>query len=158
MCDEIMLWIYKILRDWNRALEQKYNTEELREKNKDSWFRYDESYADMKSFRQVLKIRGGDKDMIRSVYHIMNCCLVREYIEANDKYMDLSIGKAPWPLGIAMLSITVKRNAPKVSHVLNDELSRKWMQSIKRFITISSEMYPSIDDYKKVGYSVRTTI
>jgi len=72
--------------------------------------------------------------------------------------MDLSIGKAPWPLGIAMLSITVKRNAPKVSHVLNDEVTRKWMQSIKRIITISSEMYPSADDYKKVGYSIKPTI
>lgn len=30
MCDEIFLWIHKILRDWNRALQQKYNTEELR--------------------------------------------------------------------------------------------------------------------------------
>ncbi len=27
MCDEIFLWIHKILRDWHRALEQKYNTE-----------------------------------------------------------------------------------------------------------------------------------
>ena len=112
----------------------------------------------MKSFMMVLKSRGGDKEMIRSVYNIINCCLVREYIQANDKYMDLSIGKAPWPLGIAMLSITVKRNAPKVSHVLNDELSRKWMQTIKRFITVSIEMYPSAQDFKRVGYSIRPTI
>lgn len=74
--------------------------------------------------------------MIRSVYYIMNCCLIREYITANDRYIDLSIGNAPWPLGIAMLSITVRRNSPKVSHVLSDELTRKWMQSIKRFITV----------------------
>lgn len=83
--------------------------------------------------------------MIRSIYHIMNCCLVREYIQANDKYIDLSIGNAPWPMGIAMLSITVKRNAPKVSHVLDEEMTRKWMQSLKRFITVSQELYPSHD-------------
>ena len=58
--------------------------------------------------------------MIKAVYYIMNCCLIREYITANDRYIDLSIGNAPWPLGVAMLSITVRRNAPKVSHVLND--------------------------------------
>jgi len=67
-----------------------------------------------------LKKRGGDKDMIRSIYHIMNCCLVREYILANDKYIDLSVGNAPWPMGVAMLSITVRRNAVKVSHVLDE--------------------------------------
>lgn len=88
----------------------------------------------------------------------MNCCLVREYIQANDKYIELSIGNAPWPLGVANLSITVRKNGPKVSHVLNDELSRRWMQTIKRLITVSQEMYPSHDDYKKVGYSVKSTI
>jgi pre-mRNA-splicing factor 18 len=88
----------------------------------------------------------------------MNCCLVREYIQANDKYIDLSIGNAPWPMGIAMLSITVKRNAPKVSHVLDEEMSRKWMQTIKRFISVSQELYPSHDDNKKVGYSIKTAI
>ncbi len=120
MCDEIMLWTHKILRDWNQALQLKYNSEQLREKHKESWLRYEQSVLDMKSFSSVLKWRGGDKDMIRSIYYIMNCCLVREYIQANDKYIDLSVGNAPWPLGIAMLSITVKRNSPKVSHVLND--------------------------------------
>jgi hypothetical protein len=41
MCDEIFLWVHKILRDWNRALEQKYNTEELREKYHQNWARYE---------------------------------------------------------------------------------------------------------------------
>jgi hypothetical protein len=53
-----------------------------------------------------------------------------------------------------MLSITVKRNGPKVSHVLNNEASRIWMQAIKRLISVCQEMYPSHDDYKRVGYSV----
>ena len=158
MCDEIFLWVQKILRDWNRALEQKYNNQELREKYRENWARYDESAVDIRSFLHVLRNRGGDKDMIRSIYHIMNCCLVRQYIQANDKYIDLSIGNAPWPMGVAMLSITVRRNAPKVSHVLDQEMSRKWMQTLKRFISVSQELYPSHDDAKKVGYSIKTVI
>ena len=71
---------------------------------------------------------------------------------------DLSIGNAPWPLGVAMLSITVRRNTPKVAHVLNDELTRKWMQSIKRLISVSQEIFPSKEDYNKVGYSVKGVI
>jgi pre-mRNA-splicing factor 18 len=67
-----------------------------------------------------LKQKAGDKDMIISTYHIMNCCLVREFIQAHDKYIELSIGTAPWPMGVAMLGITVKRNALRLSHVLND--------------------------------------
>lgn len=40
MCDQIFLWFHKILRDWNRALEQKYNSEQLRQNNQESWARY----------------------------------------------------------------------------------------------------------------------
>jgi hypothetical protein len=40
-------------------------------------------------------------------------------------------------MGVAMLNLTIKRNGPKVSHVLDDPISRKWMQVIKRFISIS---------------------
>jgi pre-mRNA-splicing factor 18 len=49
----------------------------LREKYHQNWARYDESTADIRSLLHVLRNRGGDKDMIRSIYHIMNCCLVR---------------------------------------------------------------------------------
>ena len=88
----------------------------------------------------------------------MNCCLVREYIQANDKYMDLSIGNAPWPMGIAMLSLTIRRNAPKVCHVLDEEMSRRWMLAIKRCISVSQELYPNIDENKRVGYSIKSVI
>jgi pre-mRNA-splicing factor 18 len=81
---------------------------------------YEHTMSELKSFLKVLQHRGGDKNMILSIYHIMNCCLVREYVQANDKYIQLSIGNAPWPMGIAMLSITVKRNEDKLTHVLND--------------------------------------
>lgn len=75
--------------------------------------------------------------MVTSVYHIMNNCLIRDYIAANDRYILLSIGNAPWPMGEAMLSLTVKRNAQRLSHVLTDTVTRKWMQAVKRLITVS---------------------
>jgi hypothetical protein len=76
VCDEIYLWGHKILRDWSQALEQKYNSEELR-KTHDSFIRYQDTVDELKSFFHVLKKRVGDRDMIISIYHIMNCCLIR---------------------------------------------------------------------------------
>ncbi len=66
---------------------------------------------EMRSFFPVLKQKNGDREMIESIYYIMNCCLIREYVEANTRYIELSIGNAPWPMGVAMLGITVKKNA-----------------------------------------------
>jgi pre-mRNA-splicing factor 18 len=67
----------------------------------------------------------------------MNNAVIRDYTTANDKYIELSIGNAPWPMGVCMLGITVKRNAQRLAHILNDEMSRKWTQAIKRLLTIS---------------------
>jgi hypothetical protein len=49
----------------------------------------------------------------------------------------MSIGNAPWPMGAIMLGITVRKNTPRLAHVLNDPISRRWTQSIKRLITVS---------------------
>jgi hypothetical protein len=38
--------------------------------------------------------------------------------------------------------------------VLDNEITRKWMQGIKRLITVSQELYPNKDRLKMVGYTV----
>lgn len=158
VCDQVYLWINKVLSDWHQRLDLKYTTEEQKNNSHVNYTRYQESQEELKGLLVVLKKKGGDHDMITSVYHIMNCCLVREYIKANDKYIDLSIGKAPWPMGVAMLSITVKRNAQKLSHVLTNQMTRRWMQAIKRLISVSQELYPNQDKTKMAGYSVNSML
>ena len=96
--------------------------------------------------------------MIKSIYFIMNCCLIREYIQANDRYIELSIGNAPWPMGEAMLGIKVRRNIEKLTYVLDSEMTRKWMQGIKRLMSISQELFPNEDKEKMVAYTVHSLI
>ena len=112
ICDEVYLWITKILRDWGSEIENQYHDQMIRmnTSTKRIFDISEETASDFKGFEKVLKKRSGDKEMVTSIYHIMNCCLVRENIEANDKYIQLSIGNAPWPMGVAMLGITVKKN------------------------------------------------
>lgn len=83
----------------------------------------------------------------------------RQYQRANDSYLRLSIGNAPWPIGVTMVGcvfifrryhhlIPIKRFASihersarekistdQVAHVLNDEVSRKYIQSLKRSVS-----------------------
>ena len=139
-------------------LDQKYNADEKKGKGGPSFARYQETVYDLKGLLVVLRKRGGDKEMLTSIYQIMNSCLLRQYIQANDKYLELSIGNAPWPMGVAMLGITVKKNIQRVSHVLTEETTRKWMQAIKRVISVCQEMYPPTEIGKIVGYSVNSIL
>lgn len=81
---------------------------------------------------------------------------MRQYQRANDSYLRLSIGNAPWPIGVTMVgcaeilfatsltyiavasiherSAREKISSDQVAHVLNDEVSRKYIQSLKRYV------------------------
>ena len=66
----------------------------------------------------------------------------RSYVQANDAYLRLSIGNAPWPIGVTMVGIHERSAREKifsnsVAHVLNDEVSRKYIQSLKRRVPAS---------------------
>ena len=57
----------------------------------------------------------------------------REYIKANDAYLRMSIGNAPWPIGVTNVGIHSRTGREKISshniaHVLNDEMQRKYIQ------------------------------
>jgi len=80
----------------------------------------------------------------------------REYMNANDAYLRLSIGNAPWPIGVTMVGIHERSAREKifsaqVAHVLNDESTRKWIQSIKRLMTFCQSKYPPKDNSQLMG-------
>ena len=59
--------------------------------------------------------------------------LEREYVKANDIYLQMAIGNAPWPIGVMMVGIHARTGrekifAQQIAHVLNDETQRKYIQ------------------------------
>ena len=90
--------------------------------------------------------------MIKICSHIQK----REYVSANDVYLQLAIGNAPWPIGVTMVGIHERSareriSSPQTAHVLNDEASRKWLQAIKRIITFSQTKYPPATGSQLMG-------
>ena len=75
-------------------------------------------------------------DIIYAVfYHILLLYLMFEFTfsQANDAYLEMAIGNAPWPIGVTMVGIHARTGREKISarnvaHVLNDETQRKYIQ------------------------------
>jgi pre-mRNA-splicing factor 18 len=68
---------------------------------------------------------------------------------AMDQYIKLAIGNAPWPIGVTMVGIHKHSAHEKiyinsVAHIMNDETTRKYLQSIKRLMTLCQRRYPSM--------------
>lgn len=110
----------------------------------------------LKPFFRLLKRDELAGDILAHLVDIVSCLQDREYVRANDTYLRLSIGNAPWPIGVTMVGIHErsaheKITSTSVAHVLNDEVSRKWIQSIKRLMTFCQKRYPPSDLSKAMG-------
>ncbi|SGY83787.1 BQ5605_C009g05655 [Microbotryum silenes-dioicae] len=89
-------------------------------------------------------------DVLQAIAEITYNMQIREYLRANDAYLRLSIGNAPWPIGVTMVGIHERSGREKifsnnVAHVLNDETSRKYIQSLKRLLTFAQTVRPPSD-------------
>ena len=62
-------------------------------------------------------------------------------------WLVLTIGNAAWPIGVTSVGIHERAAREKiydnkVGHVLNDEVSRKYIQAVKRLLTFSQTVRP----------------
>lgn len=117
--------------------------------------RQTESY--LKPLLRKLKNKKTPQDILGALTTIIMNLLEREYVKANDSYLQMAIGNAPWPIGVTMVGIHARTGREKifaqnVAHVLNDETQRKYIQGLKRLMTFCQKKFPA-DPSKSVEYN-----
>uniref|UniRef100_A0A7N8XZB1 Pre-mRNA-splicing factor 18 n=1 Tax=Mastacembelus armatus TaxID=205130 RepID=A0A7N8XZB1_9TELE len=88
---------------------------------------------------------------------ILSVLTTLHFYQANDAYLQMAIGNAPWPIGVTMVGIHARTGREKifskhVAHVLNDETQRKYIQGLKRLMTICQKHFTT-DPSKCVEYN-----
>lgn len=88
-------------------------------------------------------------DIRQALLVVVECCMKRDYLAAMDQYIKLAIGNAPWPIGVTMVGIHERSAREKiytnsVAHIMNDETTRKYLQSVKRLMTLCQRRYPAM--------------
>ncbi|RGP77858.1 pre-mrna-splicing factor 18 [Fusarium longipes] len=97
-----------------------------------------------------------DDDILKPVVEIVQALQERRYVDANDGYLRLSIGNAAWPIGVTMVGIHERSAREKLhnsekGHVMGDEVTRKYLQSIKRCLTFAQVRWPPTDMRQLMG-------
>ncbi|KAF5235652.1 hypothetical protein FAUST_6937 [Fusarium austroamericanum] len=97
-----------------------------------------------------------DDDILKPVIEIVQALQERRYVDANDGYLRLSIGNAAWPIGVTMVGIHERSAREKLhdgekGHVMGDEVTRKYLQSIKRCLTFAQVRWPPTDLRQLMG-------
>ncbi|KAK3295912.1 Prp18 domain-containing protein [Chaetomium fimeti] len=143
-----------ILREWELALAREDNAET---------FAGQAAHSAMISSKETMrplfrKFEQGDLDesILEAVIEIVKAAQERRYVDANDGYLRLSIGKAAWPIGVTMVGIHERSAREKLhggerGHIMGSEVTRKYLQSIKRCLTFAQVRWPSEDVRQLMG-------
>ncbi|KAI8886736.1 Prp18-domain-containing protein [Backusella circina FSU 941] len=149
--DRLYLQIYAYfsysLEEWEEAMLARPEEEKRSGAGKKAAVMQKQTTEYIKPLMRQLKKRTLEPDILARVAEIASRMQNRLYRDAQDAYLQLSIGNAPWPIGVTMVGIHERSAREKifssqVAHVLNDETSRKWIQSVKRLMTFIQSKYP----------------
>ncbi|KAJ9048786.1 hypothetical protein DSO57_1031349 [Entomophthora muscae] len=152
----IYVFFKRALREWESDLDIRSEDVKRSQQGKTNAAIQIQAADYMRPFFRQLKKKTLDSDVLALIAEICIRLQEREYLKANDAYLRLSIGNAPWPIGVTMVGIhersgREKIHSAQIAHVLNDETQRKWIQSIKRLMTFLQNKYPPSDLSKCVG-------
>lgn len=104
---------------------------------------------------KMCKTRRLEPGIMAHILNIITCCEQGEFVKANDAYIDVAIGRAAWPIGVTMVGIHARSGREKigssnVAHVMNNELQRKYLTSVKRLMSYCQKKRADVDPSKKV--------
>jgi pre-mRNA-splicing factor 18 len=143
-----------VLREWELALAREDNAET---------FAGQAAHHAMISSKETMrplfrKFEQGDLDesILEAIVEIVKAAQERRYVDANDGYLRLSIGKAAWPIGVTMVGIHERSAREKLhggerGHIMGSEVTRKYLQSIKRCLTFAQVRWPPEDVRQLMG-------
>ncbi|KAH8581988.1 PRP18 domain [Cryptosporidium sp. chipmunk genotype I] len=152
----ILRWIDTQLKEWEKLLKCRKKVESQTEKGMQDSAQYYQTKRDIQPLVNSLEASDGkvDKEVLDKLFEIVTFCNQRDYNKAQDKYIELAIGNAPWPMGVTMVGIHERAGRTKIfsshiAHVLNDETTRKYIQMFKRLVTHCESKRPSREQQKK---------
>ena len=116
-----------------------------------------EARSDLQPLLAQLKEQTLSLNVLVLIGEMIYAMQMRDYVKANDAYLRLAIGNAPWPIGVNSVIIHERTSQSRISsnqvaHVLNDEVGRKWIQMLKRLITYCQKIRPPNDRSKLVSF------
>ncbi|KAI9850935.1 MAG: mRNA splicing protein prp18 [Thelocarpon superellum] len=142
-----------VLKEWEAALDQRPANVKDSHQGKAAYHAMTQAKEDMRPlFRRLER---GELEVLEPVVEIVKAAQERRYVDANDGYLQLSIGKAAWPIGVTMVGIHERSAREKLheseAHIMSDDVTRRFLQSIKRCLSFAQTRWPPDDLLQLMG-------
>ncbi|XP_074569330.1 LOW QUALITY PROTEIN: uncharacterized protein LOC141825964 [Curcuma longa] len=155
--DKILVFFKRLLNEWNQELDEMPEAEKRTAKGKSMVATFKQCARYLNPLFKFCRKKELPSDIRQALLVVVKCCMKRDYLAAMDQYIKMAIGNAPWPIGVTMVGIHERSAREKiytnsVAHVMNDETTRKYLQSVKRLMTFCQRRYPA-DPSKSVEFN-----
>ena len=125
---------------WGHELNSRQEEEKMTVKGRMDGATFKQTMGYLKPLLKMLRKGTLSEDIRDSLSNMVRNIMQRDYIKANERYMEMAIGNAPWPIGVTNAGIHARPGRERifskhVAHVLNDESQRKYIQGLKRLMT-----------------------
>ena len=121
--------------------------------------RYHLQLSYFKPLFQHLERRDLNEEIKVGLWEIVEAARNRNYQQANQLYLNLSIGTAPWPIGVTSVGIHERSAREKISfswngeaHIMNDEATRKYLQALQQLLRHVQRLFPT-DPSRSMDFS-----
>lgn len=111
----ISLFFKRLVKEWGAHLDGQHEAEKKSSQGRMSLVLFKQSKESLSSFFKQLKKDRLAKDILENITRICNHMQNREYVKANDVYLRLAIGNAPWPIGVTNVGIHERSARERIS-------------------------------------------
>ncbi|KAL9010288.1 MAG: hypothetical protein Q9180_009311 [Flavoplaca navasiana] len=147
-----------LLKEWSNALFARSEAVKQSFQGKAAFGAMQQSLTNLRPLFQKMESQTLEESILEPVLEIVRAAQERRYVDANDGYLRLSIGKAAWPIGVTMVGIHERSAREKLhesdkgqAHIMSDEVTRKFLQSIKRCLSFAQTRWPPEDQGQLMG-------
>jgi pre-mRNA-splicing factor 18 len=131
-----------LLKQWEDDLVNRLDEEKRSVAGRNETNTYKQCKDYIRPLFKLCKKRQLEESIVSHLVKIIDFCEQEEFVKANDVYLDLTIGRAAWPIGVTSVGIHSRTGREKiasnnVAHVMNSELQRKYLTSVKRLMTFA---------------------
>eukprot|EP00916_Digyalum_oweni_P004069 GHVL01007236.1.p1 GENE.GHVL01007236.1~~GHVL01007236.1.p1 ORF type:complete len:348 (+),score=89.82 GHVL01007236.1:70-1113(+) len=141
-------WIKRMLKAWATDIQSYPDEVKMTPKGRQVILCHRQTKKDLKPLLKRLRERSLATEMLEKLRDMVVFAEQKKYREAHDKYIELAIGKAAWPMGVTQVGIHERAGRTKIftsqiAHILNDETTRKYIQMFKRLLSFCQKIHPT---------------
>jgi pre-mRNA-splicing factor 18 len=155
--NQLASYFTMVLTQWENAMMNRSDEVKASSDGKRAYTSFRTACEDLVPLFRKMETSALDADLLQPLLDIVHSAQERRYVAANDAYLTLSIGKAAWPIGVTMVGIHERSAREKIgegekkAHIMSDEGTRKWLQSVKRCLSFAQVRWPPEDAGQLMG-------